>query len=65
MNVEEKKRKEKKKKKSHSKFEGLKGGPFKHTKTFFFCKIFLIFHKNTFGTNSKLFFHKDRQVLKK
>ena len=39
---------------SHSVFEGLKGGPFEHTKTFFFfCKMPLIFFQH-----SKLFSQK-------
>ena len=37
MNVE--KKKNFLRKKSHSVFEGFKGGPFEHTKTFF-CKMF-------------------------
>ena len=47
--------------KNHSVSEGLKGGPFEHTKTFFHHKMLLIFftiHKNVFNTNSEIFSQK-------
>ena len=48
--------------KSFTVFEGLKGGPFEHTKTFFSAKYFKKFSstfiKNVFYTNSKLFSQK-------
>ena len=49
---------------SHSVFKGFKGGPFKHTQTFFFlfsvfCFLFFLpFIKNTFCINWKLFSEK-------
>ena len=48
MNIEEKNLKKKHfaEKKSHSVFEGLKEGPFKHTKKKF-CKMFLIFFQHS------------------
>ena len=43
--------------KSFSVFEGLKGGPFEHTKTFFRQNVFH-FIKNAFATNSRFFSQK-------
>ena len=56
--------------KSHSVFEGLKGGPFEHTKTFFFTKIFCsilfsTFIKNALDTNSRILSQKYAQNKKR
>ena len=62
MNVEEEKNIKKKlfAKKNNRLFIGLKGGPFKYTKTCFLLNVFNFFniHKNAFYTYSKLFFTK-------
>ena len=47
--------------KSHSVFEGLKGGPFEHTKTFFLQNVFNCFlkiHKKLILYQFNTFFHK-------
>ena len=53
--------------KSLSVFEGLKGGPFVDTKTFFLQNVFNFFSpfiKYEFYTDSQTFFHKNMQVIK-
>ena len=58
MNVEEKNLNKHFAEKSHSVFEGLKGGPLKHTKTFFLQHIYIYFivniYKKSLCTSSKL-----------
>ena len=44
--------------KSNSVFLGFKGGPFKHTKTFFLQNVFYNIYENAFATNSRCFHKK-------